>query len=288
LPAGPSPLGRAALLANGPYAATLCCAPLEKFDYLILRGLIGRVCGQPVRCTFAFHPRRTTSVLRGASREELTQLAAQRTARPELAHKSPDRVVYREYAQRAFAASCASGMKVFGLHLLTNATADVQTAPAGLSGNTAFAVSKIQQTGSTTYVLGRDYSLRLSNGPDAPVGELTLLFEVDARCGSEEQARLQLSRVAPYLDRVAASVRYHGNSLDFIRPASLGRAAVRSVVLFALCGVAVRLFGGLPAFTWTWALYALFAFCGVSVVLTIARELLQRRFLWPSFRIVVK
>lgn len=288
LPKGPSPLGRTALLTNGPFALSLCCSPLHKSDWGFIRFLSGYVQDVWVKCAIAFHPRRTTGVVRGLNRGQLAALAAARTSPPNADSQPIDRIIYREYAQRAAAAGTASGMRIFGLHLLKNPPRAPDDGGPGLEGTTAFGISRVQQTAPNSFVLGRDYSVRLDNGPQQPIGELLLLFEIDVHCATEEQATMQLSHLAPYFDRVAASARYHGTQLDFVRNDARTAAIVHYVLLWPLCILTVSWLDLAPVFSFTAMMYSLIGLGGLEVILRVLREILSRRFLWPTFQIAVK
>ncbi len=286
IPQGPSPLGTTALLTSGRYAASLAVNPLAKFDYVFLRGLTGNVAGARLHCTFYFLPLRTTGGITGLEREQLTQRARDRAGKHDHDSMESDRVIYREYAQRAQLASRASGINDFGLHLIRYA--DEQDVPHGMEGSTGFAVSQIEESGPGRYALARSYSLRLDNGEGQPVGELMILFGASVRGTNEELAKLQLSLIAPYLDRVALSAQYHGSSLAIVGRRHMQNRIISLLLLAVLCFGGVHWSGWAQAFTTDWLIRGGLVFVGTAILLKLAKEVLTRRFLWPTCKIYVR
>lgn len=235
LPKGPDLEGKTALVCRGPYSASLLCGPLQKFDYLWIRGLEGTIGGIPVRCAIYFHPLRTTGRLFGQSPDSLVESTRNRLLQNPDANDNPDRLIYREYAQRASYASKESGTKVFGLHLI-KAKDDRDGTDNYLDGETGFSVSKIYRIDSQRFAVVRDYCLRLNNGPEQPVGELMISFTTYVKWQDEEVAKLFLSKIAPFFDRVAASVQYHRKELTFVRTAFLTRI---TILVLSLLGLSV-------------------------------------------------
>lgn len=187
-------------------AAQMDVAPLRLVNLPRATGFFGKVDSTDATLFIKFLPHRTTGTLVGHSHEELVKTAKRHESSPEALELTDDRLIYREYATRANLVCEKRGFACLGLHLFHSRGDD------GLAGPTHMAVTIAEpiDRGFNRFRLARHYSIRLKDPVGGRLGEMVLLGGTVA-VGSEPR-RLQqaMSRLAPFFDAVARSVKYAG------------------------------------------------------------------------------